>query len=111
VRDIVRAYWLLFDHSSREVVFNVCASRVFSIREVIRLYEEITGLAVTVTSDADRIRPYDVTLLYGSNDRIRAHAGWEPRIPFRQTLEDVFTYWKAEVGALNATGGSAPSRA
>jgi len=97
VRDIVRAYWMLFDHSSRDVVFNVCASRVFRIAEVVDLYRSITGIDVEVTTEPARVRPYDVALLHGSNERLVRVTGWSPLYPFRQTLTDLFEYWKHEL--------------
>jgi len=97
VRDIVRAYWMLFDQTSNEVVFNVCASRVFQISEVIDLYREITGIDVEVTTEPGRVRPYDVTLLHGSNERLVRITGWSPEYSFHQTLTDLFEYWKRQL--------------
>jgi GDP-4-dehydro-6-deoxy-D-mannose reductase len=97
VRDIVRAYWLLFDHSSQELVFNVCASRVFQIREVINLYCEITGIRAEVTTEPARVRPYDVALLWGNNDRLVRLTQWKPLYEFRTTLTDLFHFWQHEL--------------
>jgi GDP-4-dehydro-6-deoxy-D-mannose reductase len=87
---------MLFDQTSNEVVFNVCASRVFQISEVIDLYREITGIDVEVTTEPGRVRPYDVTLLHGSNERLVRITGWSPEYSFHQTLTDLFEYWKRQ---------------
>jgi nucleoside-diphosphate-sugar epimerase len=30
--------------------------------------------------------------------RLRQRTGWQPAIPFEQSLRDVLDYWRAEVG-------------
>ena len=94
VRDVVRAYWLLFDRRTDESLFNVCSGRPYAIREVIELFMEITGVPVELQHDPARFRPYDNPLVLGSFDRLNAATGWTPAIPFRQTLQDVFADWQ-----------------
>ena len=96
VRDVVRAYWALFDQRSAESVFNVCSGRAYEIREVITLYEEITGIGVEIVRGEEKSRPYDTVLFVGSNERLRLATGWSPVVPFRDTLRDVFLYWRGE---------------
>ena len=99
VRDVVRAYWSLFDRTSNDVVFNVCSGQAFRIREVLSLFEEITGITVQVISEERRLRSYDVPLVVGSYDRLNRATGWSPCIPLRQTLRDVFAYWQSDVSS------------
>ncbi len=94
VRDVVRAYWLLFDRQTDESLFNICSGKAYMIREVIALFTDITGIQVGLETDPLRIRPYDNPLVLGSFDRLTAATGWTPAIPFRQTLQDVFAYWQ-----------------
>jgi GDP-4-dehydro-6-deoxy-D-mannose reductase len=97
VRDVVRAYWSLFDRRSEESLFNICSGKAYMIREIIAEYSEIAGVNVEVATDPDRVRPYDNPLVLGSYDRLHAATGWSPSIPFRETLQDVYSYWQ---GAL-----------
>jgi GDP-4-dehydro-6-deoxy-D-mannose reductase len=94
VRDVVRAYWTVLDHPSDYAVFNVCSGKAVSIREIISLYEEITGITAEVTIEQAKVRPYDVPVLLGSAQRLRQMTGWAPTFTLRETLKDVFTYWQ-----------------
>ena len=99
VRDVVRAYWAILTHPSEHTVFNVCSGQVFAIRDLVAMFEEVSGVKVTARSEQDRLREDDVPFVAGSYARLEAVTGWQPAIPLRQTLADVFAYWQAEVGA------------
>jgi len=93
VRDVVRAYWKLFDRTSKDFLFNVCSGRAVQIRELLVMLQEISAIKVEAVATQDRRRLYDVSRVVGSFDRLRQATGWEPHIPLRQTLLDVFSYW------------------
>jgi nucleoside-diphosphate-sugar epimerase len=38
--------------------------------------------------------------LRGANDRIRSATGWEPQIPFRQTMLDTLEWWERELSGI-----------
>ena len=44
--------------------------------------------------DPARLRPSDVEILLGDASKFKADTGWEPRIPFDQTLRDLLDYWR-----------------
>jgi len=99
VRDVVRAYWLLFSRNSMHRVFNVCSATTVSILEIVSLLKEISGVSVELVTEQNRIRPSEATLTVGSYDRLHEATGWAPAFVLRQTLSDVFAYWKAEIAA------------
>jgi GDP-4-dehydro-6-deoxy-D-mannose reductase len=94
VRDVVRAYWCILERPGEHSVFNVCSGKAVSIREIIALYEDITGIKADVRVEQAKVRPYDVPLLLGSASRLTQATGWAPTIPLRETLKDVFIYWR-----------------
>lgn len=97
VRDVVRAYWMLFGRRSQHRVFNVCSGSTASIREIVALLEEITGIRVELVVEESRRRPNEALLTVGSCDRLRKSTGWSTMFPLRQTLSDVFAYWKGGI--------------
>ncbi|MER3525054.1 MAG: GDP-mannose 4,6-dehydratase [Ignavibacteria bacterium] len=99
VRDVVRAYWSLFNRRSDEFVFNVASNRAVPIRSILTTLEEHTGLHVQIRQERERIRPYDIPVIVASYDRLHRATGWEPAIPLEQTLRDVYDYWLAGLRA------------
>ncbi len=54
----------------------------------------LSRVEVKVEIDPSRLRPSDVEILIGDSSKFRADTGWEPRIPFEQTLRDLLDYWR-----------------
>jgi GDP-4-dehydro-6-deoxy-D-mannose reductase len=97
VRDVVRAYWKLFDRTTSDTVFNVCSGTSTTIGEVLSILMSVTGTHVTVKQDAERMRSYDTTKVVGDNSRLRAATGWAPQIPLKQSLTDLVAYWRSHL--------------
>jgi len=94
VRDVVRAYWLSLEKGTPGEVYNICAGRAWTIREMLELLLGMTKVKVTIEQDPSRMRPSDVPVLLGDASRFKKQTGWEPRIPFEQTLRDLLEYWR-----------------
>jgi len=58
-------------------VFNLGIGEPFSVLDVIRAVERVSGRAVPYTESARR--PGDPGVLYATSDRIRVELGWRPR--------------------------------
>lgn len=99
VRDVVRAYWAILTHPSVHTVFNLCSGHLVAIRDLIRVFQEVSGIQVTVQNEASRTRGGDAPMIAGSYARLHGATGWEPLIPLEKTLADVFAYWTAEIGS------------
>ena len=97
VRDVVRAYWMLFSRTSVDRIFNVCSGEAISIRSIISTLEEVTNIRVELSQAPDRLRPQEAPLIVGSCGRLQAATGWSREFTLPQTLTDVFTYWKEEL--------------
>jgi GDP-4-dehydro-6-deoxy-D-mannose reductase len=95
VRDMVRAYWLALERCEAGEAYNICSGRAWSIREVLDLLLSMTKAKIEVRSDPARLRPSDVPVLLGSNEKFVKATGWKPEIPFEQTLRDMLDYWRA----------------
>lgn len=74
--------------------FNVGVGKGFSVREVIRTAEEVTGKTIAV-KEAPR-RPGDPPALVASADKIRRELGWEPKYTeLRAIIETAWKWHKA----------------
>jgi GDP-4-dehydro-6-deoxy-D-mannose reductase len=97
VRDVVKAYWLLLEHNAPDVVYNICSGRPLAIDAILSMFQEISGIAVKIVSEQQRMRAYDIPVVYGSYERLKQATGWAPSIPIKQTLRDVFVYWQQHI--------------
>ena len=98
VRDTVRAYRLAVEKGEAGAVYNICSGTTVSIRELLDRLLALSDAAIRVETDPARLRPSDVPVLLGSAARFHAVTGWEPEIPFDQTLRDLLDHWRARLG-------------
>jgi GDP-4-dehydro-6-deoxy-D-mannose reductase len=97
VRDMVRGYVLAAEKGKPGEVYNLASGKAITIRAML---DKLIGLArvkVSVETDPARLRPSDVEVLIGDFSKFHADTGWEPRIPFDQTLEDLLNYWRQRI--------------
>ena len=94
VRDMVRAYWLAVTKAKPGEVYNIATGNGIAIREMLGRLIALANVEVKVETDPERLRPSDVEILIGDASKFKADTGWEPRIPFDQTLRDLLDYWR-----------------
>ncbi|MCK9409219.1 MAG: GDP-mannose 4,6-dehydratase [Bacteriovoracaceae bacterium] len=94
VRDIAQGYWMLSQIDNKHnYIFNLCSGRIYSIENIIQLYEEILGVKFELNVEPKRLRGYDIQLLAGNASAINHSVGWKAEIPLKQTLTDLLEYW------------------
>jgi GDP-4-dehydro-6-deoxy-D-mannose reductase len=99
VRDVVRAYRLLADRAPRGV-YNVSSGRSISVFDQIEILSDLLApVRVEHKVDRARFRVGEVMELRGTHDRLTAATGWEPEVPFRQTMADTVAWWEQELSA------------
>jgi GDP-4-dehydro-6-deoxy-D-mannose reductase len=94
VRDMVRAYWLAVTKAKPGEVYNIATGKGIHIREMLDLVLSYSKVEVKIEVDPERLRPSDVEILIGDASKFKADTGWEPRIPFEQTVQDLLNYWR-----------------
>lgn len=98
VRDMVRAYYLALEQGVPGEVYNLGAGHSWSIQALLDTLRGFATVPVTVEVDPARLRPVDLPELRCDTRRFHAHTGWEPQIPFEQTLRDLLDYERGEAG-------------
>lgn len=96
VRDVVRGYWLALEKGEPGDVYNIGGGAAYSMNDVLSLLLELTGLTtkVLIEVDKDRLRPSDVPVLICDASKFQKQTGWNPEIPFKQTMIDLLNYWR-----------------
>jgi GDP-4-dehydro-6-deoxy-D-mannose reductase len=97
VRDIVRGYWLCLEKGKEGEVYNVGTGKTYSMREILDMLLSMSKIKVKVEVDPQRLRPSDVPVLLSDCTKLKKLTGWQPKIPIRQTLEDLLNYWRERV--------------
>lgn len=100
VRDVVRAYAdaaLLEVPEAYGQVFNLASSQVHQISAVLDTLIKLSGLAVEIHVDPDRLRKAEVATACGSAEAACRMFGWRPEIGFEETLSGVLDDWKSRV--------------
>ncbi|MFQ6100148.1 MAG: GDP-mannose 4,6-dehydratase [Anaerolineae bacterium] len=97
VRDIVRAYHLAVTQGEPGEVYNLASGRPWSVRGLLETLLSYARVEIRVERDSALYRPVDVPVVYGSAEKFHRLTGWEPQIPFEQTLRDTLEYWRKQV--------------
>ena len=103
VRDMVRGYVLAAEKGKPGEVYNLASGNAITIRAMLDKLVAMARVEVRVEIDPARLRPSDVEVLIGDASKFRADTGWEPRIPFDQTLSDLLDYWRDRVARRQPT--------
>jgi len=94
VRDMVRAYVLALEKCEPGEVYNICSGKAWTIQKTLDHLLSLSTAKIEVKEDAARLRPSDVPILLGDNSKFVKATGWQPTIPFEQTLKDMLEYWR-----------------
>jgi GDP-4-dehydro-6-deoxy-D-mannose reductase len=98
VRDVVRAYALALTAGRPGQAYNVCSGAGRSVQSLLNgLLALSTTTSIEVRPVAERMQPADVPAQVGSYARLAADTGWQPLIPWEQTLRDLLDDWRAVV--------------
>lgn len=97
VRDTVRAYVAMMTSGRPGIPYNVCSGRAVSIRSLVEGLVCRADVAIQIVQDPERFRPNDTPVLVGDHSRLTKDTGWQPEIPFEQTLDDLLAYWRERI--------------
>jgi GDP-4-dehydro-6-deoxy-D-mannose reductase len=100
VRDMVRAYWLAAERGEPGEVYNVGTGTCMRVGDMLDILLSHSYVDISKEQDPSRLRPSDVTLLWANVDKFKKATGWEPVIPFDQTMADLLGYWRERVRVL-----------
>ncbi len=100
-RDVVRAYALLLEYGGLGEVYNVCTGRGQSGTEILDTLVRLSGVAVRIERDPEKVRPSEIPVLIGDNTKLRQATGWEPEIPLEQSLREILAWWREQGAAAD----------
>ena len=93
VRDVIQAFDLALDRATIGEVYNPSGNRVYAISDIVDLLRELVNFDFEVWQDPALLRPTDEPIIYGDSQKFKQETDWSPRIPLKQTLQDMLDYW------------------
>ena len=78
VKDTVNGYIILSEKKKYGEPFNICSGMGITIADYVKLAKKIYNLDTGVFIDPGRMRPSEVPLLIGKNEKIYNETGWKP---------------------------------
>jgi len=97
VRDVVRAYHLAVTLGQPGQVYNIGSGQPRAVKALLEMLLSLSAQPIRVEIDPARMRPSDTPVAYCDASKLRAATGWEPRVPFEQTLRDVLDDWRVRI--------------
>lgn len=101
IRDMVRAYWMLAEKCPPGEVYNIAGDYTCTVGEMLETLLGMTTVRPKIEVDPQLLRASDVTRQVPDTSKFRAATGWQPEIPFEQTLGDILDYWRGQVANRN----------
>lgn len=93
VDDLAEAHVMAMDalDSTSALTYNVGVGRGFSVRELIRTVEQVSGLTIPVKESARR--PGDPPILVANAEKIRRELNWSPKYTELQPIVETAWNW------------------
>lgn len=100
VRDAVRAYHMLATvNPVAGEYYNIGGSYTCEVGDTLNTLISYSTMKdqIQIVTDPERLRPIDADLQVPDCRKFKEHTGWEPQIPFEQTMHDLLDYWRNRV--------------
>ena len=105
VRDAVEAYFFLVTKNPIPgEYYNIGGTYTCSVGDTLNTLISFSTKKdeIKVEVDPERLRPIDADYQIPDCRKFKKHTGWEPKIPFEQTMHDLLDYWRARVAKGNS---------
>jgi len=99
VRDAVRAYYMLVTvNPIPGAYYNIGGTFSCTIGDMLNTLLSMSKITnIRVETDPERMRPIDADLQVPNTAKFKAITGWEPKIPFEETMRDLLQYWRDRI--------------
>ena len=94
VKDTVNAYILISEKKKYGEPYNICNGKGIIIADYVELARNIYNISNKVYIDPERLRPSEVPLLIGKNDKIIRDTGWKPIRSIIDIIKEGVTYFE-----------------
>jgi GDP-4-dehydro-6-deoxy-D-mannose reductase len=97
VRDMVRGLWMSADCCAPGDVYNIGATQIYSVRELIDVIRTRIKVPLSVVEDAALVRGCDEPVIAGDVTKFQHCSGWAPEIEIVDTIQDMLDWWRRKL--------------
>lgn len=100
VRDAVKAYYMLVTKNPiGGEYYNIGGTYTCEVGDTLNTLLSYSTMKdeIKIVVDPERLRPIDADLQIPDCCKFKMHTGWEPKISFEQTMQDLLNYWRKKV--------------
>lgn len=97
VADVIRAYKLAVEKCPGRDIYNIASGRGYTLGQAIKILQQLSKTKFTIRTDPRKMRKVDIPILTGNADKFSRLTGWQPKVEFEKTMEDLLNYWRANV--------------
>ncbi len=97
VRDVMRAYALIMAQGTPGEAYNIASGITHTVQHLLDILLSFSHAQIGVSIETARLRPHSISRTWGDATKLRDATGWQPIIPFEQTLRDVLDDYRQRV--------------
>lgn len=97
VRDMVRAYLLLWEKGQPGEVYNAGRGEAVSMKSVVGQLLALTPREIHLQIEGERLRPTELATMRIKIDKLQRTTGWKPERSLSDSLRDVLDDWRRRV--------------
>ena len=87
IEDAVNALHHLLLQPKGGHVFNICSGEATKMSQLLEMMISVSGQDIDVETAEQLMRgSADVSIMYGSRDKIEQHCGWQPQVSLQQSI-------------------------
>lgn len=95
-RDAMHAYWLAAEKGRAGEVYNIAGEKIITVGEFLEVLKSLAKCEIPSREDPKLLRPVDVTLQIPCVDKFKKETGWEPKIPFEESVRNLLEHCRKE---------------
>lgn len=94
IRDVARAFYYLALKSRKGGIYNICSGTPQTIKQILDTLLNLSHAHIKVVTDPALIRQKDISMMFGSNQKIKDDIGWKPEISLKDSLKETLDYYR-----------------
>ncbi len=99
VRDLVRGLWMAPDCCVPGDVYNLGATSIYPLQDVIAIIREQVTEPFSLEVDSALVRSCDEPVIAGDITKFQICSGWAPEIDLATTLQDMLDWWRTRLSS------------